>query len=422
MRRLWITAVAIAMLAVGPLPASADGPPLPDFPTGDLWSRANNVHIRYDVSGDPTIKQWWGASWIIPYGYGVAFDSDGYLYLPVAHGEARGIFVYDRDPETWARGDSWYFEPVGKAPLESEGIGDVVITGDRLIASSNTRAAVYVFDIADPFNPVFLHDIDLSELWEYGSVGDIAVDGDGDIWLAPYQALLRISVDPRGTVVNHDLYRWLPDNTGAIAVEEGTGRLFYSAVNFDYISIRDRLDPWTELARITHVCGHLTQNDVSHNHNPGQLAFDSGGDLFVGCSGYTPDGTDVVRFPRGELQGIAGSVEASSLEQDRFSGPSNGGGFLAFRPAEDAGSLLLGLVDDVEALNLDNGISNSLDAKLGNALAALDDLNENSDVSAINRLGAFVSAVEAQAGKGITASDAAILIAQAQGIIDLLSV
>ena len=54
------------------------------------------------------------------------------------------------------------------------------------------------------------------------------------------------------------------------------------------------------------------------------------------------------------------------------------------------------------------------------ALEALEDLNNNNDCSAANKLQAFINAVEAQAGKEISADDAVVLIQLAQSIIDLL--
>ena len=78
------------------------------------------------------------------------------------------------------------------------------------------------------------------------------------------------------------------------------------------------------------------------------------------------------------------------------------------------------LVADVIALNLKQGISNSLDAKLDAAVQAIDDLNQNNDVAAINSLQAFINAVEAQRGVSLTDADADALIAAAQAIIALL--
>ena len=74
-----------------------------------------------------------------------------------------------------------------------------------------------------------------------------------------------------------------------------------------------------------------------------------------------------------------------------------------------------------EDMNLQNGINNSLDAKLDAVLKALEDANENNDVAAINALNAFINAVEAQRGNKISEADADILIAAALDIISMLN-
>jgi len=78
------------------------------------------------------------------------------------------------------------------------------------------------------------------------------------------------------------------------------------------------------------------------------------------------------------------------------------------------------LVNLVETYNLQQGISNSLDAKLGAALNALGDITENNDQAAINSLQAFINAVDAQRGDKITSVQADILITMAQAIITSL--
>ena len=78
------------------------------------------------------------------------------------------------------------------------------------------------------------------------------------------------------------------------------------------------------------------------------------------------------------------------------------------------------LISDVVALNLQQGISNSLDAKLDAALQALDDVNQNNNVAAINSLQAFINFVDAQRGGQISDADADALIAATQEIITLL--
>jgi hypothetical protein len=74
----------------------------------------------------------------------------------------------------------------------------------------------------------------------------------------------------------------------------------------------------------------------------------------------------------------------------------------------------------VQTLNLSNGIANSLDAKLQNALQALDAANAGDSVSACNRLGAFLSEVRAQAGKALTTEQAQQLTALGQQAQSLL--
>ena len=68
--------------------------------------------------------------------------------------------------------------------------------------------------------------------------------------------------------------------------------------------------------------------------------------------------------------------------------------------------LLTTLATFVQTLNLSNGISNSLDAKLQNALRALHFVNAGDSPSACNRMGAFINEVKAQAGKALTAGKA----------------
>ena len=78
------------------------------------------------------------------------------------------------------------------------------------------------------------------------------------------------------------------------------------------------------------------------------------------------------------------------------------------------------LVQEVISLDLRTGISTSLDAKRDAALGALDDLNANNDVAAINSLNAFINAVSAQSGNAISVAEADALIAAANAILALL--
>ena len=83
-------------------------------------------------------------------------------------------------------------------------------------------------------------------------------------------------------------------------------------------------------------------------------------------------------------------------------------------------ALIKKLIFKVEELNLQNGINNNLDAKLQNALDALEAKNAGQRQDAINKMQAFVNAVEAQSGDKIPVEAADELIAIANYIISLL--
>ena len=82
--------------------------------------------------------------------------------------------------------------------------------------------------------------------------------------------------------------------------------------------------------------------------------------------------------------------------------------------------LLGDLVQRVISLNLQNGISNSVDAKLDSVMNAIDDSNEKNNAAAQNAMHAFMNAVEAQRGKKLTDAQATQLIGIAQAIVAAL--
>ena len=75
------------------------------------------------------------------------------------------------------------------------------------------------------------------------------------------------------------------------------------------------------------------------------------------------------------------------------------------------------LIALVESFNLQQGIANSLDQKLQNALAALEVINAGQRQDAINKMEAFINAVEAQRDKQLTGEQTDSLIALAQEIL-----
>jgi hypothetical protein len=90
-------------------------------------------------------------------------------------------------------------------------------------------------------------------------------------------------------------------------------------------------------------------------------------------------------------------------------------------PHTDPVELILDLLAEVDEINLAHGIQNALDAKLDNALDALEAENANFRQTAINKLQAFISSVEAQRGNMISDADADHLFASAMEIIDILN-
>jgi hypothetical protein len=92
------------------------------------------------------------------------------------------------------------------------------------------------------------------------------------------------------------------------------------------------------------------------------------------------------------------------------------GGFQVFL-ARSSAQAIEQVIQNVISLNLQAGIENNLDAKLDAASQALNDVNQNNNVAAINSLQAFIGAVEAQRGKLISVVDADALITVVQAII-----
>ena len=79
------------------------------------------------------------------------------------------------------------------------------------------------------------------------------------------------------------------------------------------------------------------------------------------------------------------------------------------------------LIEHIEQMNLKQGISNSLDAKLSVTLASLEALNSNKRNDAINKLEAVINETEAQREKMLTNEQADYIITEAQAIINIIT-
>jgi len=147
-------------------------------------------------------------------------------------------------------------------------------------------------------------------------------------------------------------------------------------------------------------------------------------DGFAGATGDTftiidNDGMGaVVGTFDGLAEGAALTIGAAQFEISYFGGDGND--VVLTELVSDPVDLLAGLIDLVIALNLQQGIENSLDAKLDAAVQALEDMNANNDSAACGALQAFTNAVQAQGGNQIPVDDANALIAAVQQILDAL--
>jgi len=81
---------------------------------------------------------------------------------------------------------------------------------------------------------------------------------------------------------------------------------------------------------------------------------------------------------------------------------------------------IVDLVENVESMNLQQGIDNSIDTKLENALESLDAINADQRNDAVNKLYALINSVEAQRGNKLTDEQADYLIAETLKIISLI--
>lgn len=171
--------------------------------------------------------------------------------------------------------------------------------------------------------------------------------------------------------------------------------------------------------------------------NPDGLAFDSGDNLYVADTGnnciqifnssksllatWTSFSGSVIPFLQNPT-GIAIDSDGNVYVADRKLDPPDAttDRILKFGPLCNPIGDLIDLIADVEALDLQKGIDTSLDAKLENAIASLSSVHANQRQDAVNKLEAFINAVEAQTGTHISETEATPLIDAANHIINCL--
>jgi hypothetical protein len=263
--------------------------------------------------------------------------------------------------------------------------------------------------------------------------GPYTVNEGGNISLS---GLSSVDPDPSDVLI----YEWDLDYDGITVNIDATGPTpLFDATDLDGPSSRTvalrvtddkgESDVDTAMVTIDNIAPTATFTNISDSVIEGESAtlvfsneFDpSAADTTAGFT-YSYDCTDNGTF---EASGIS---EASFDCQYPYAGTftarghieDKDGGFTPYTIAvtvQTPAQAIQDIVSTVEGFNLQQGIDNGLDAKLDVALQALDDLNQNNDVAAINGLEAFINAVEGQRGKKLTDAQADELIEMAQAVI-----
>ncbi len=113
----------------------------------------------------------------------------------------------------------------------------------------------------------------------------------------------------------------------------------------------------------------------------------------------------------------AGSYTVTLMVTDDVGATGTDTAVITVKTVSDAIGSLSGVV---ASFNLRQGIANSLDAKLENAMDAYQAANAGNRQDVVNKLMAFINAVEAQRGKELTSVQADQLIAEANRILSVL--
>jgi sugar lactone lactonase YvrE len=311
-------------------------------------------------------------------------------------------------------------------------------TGDIYIADTNNHRIRRV----DPFGIIET----VAGNGSFGSTGDggpaieaslaspraVAVDTDGNLFIADRFNLRK--VDTSGIITAFP-FTGAFFNARGLAIDE-TGNL--------YVSVGHRVRKVDPSGLITTVAGNGSDGfsgdggpATSASLNaPSGLAIDAAGNLYIadkwnhrirkvdisgiittvagdGTRGFGGDGGPAIDAYLNSPVGVAvdadGNLYIADLNNSRIRK-------VVFTPE----GMIENLEDTVINLGLQEGIENSLLAKLDTALQTLADGNENNDVAVVNALEAFINAVEAQRGKKIDEPAADQLIAVAEMIVNLL--
>lgn len=208
-------------------------------------------------------------------------------------------------------------------------VGDVALTvavrPGQAFACNPVRtpaARLFVFDTRDLELPTLSAIVNIP--FTDRECRGIEFDDDGYLWVTSKARLIKLGLDLAGNPVTSEFFPTF-GNPGDVAFQPETGRIFYTAVNKNFIEVLEPFSQLSTIATITNICDNAILS-------PGQLAFSHSGSLFVGCHNLSGAMTDIVAFPATDLASIIGPVDVSMLSAVRFvSLELNGSGTLAVK-------------------------------------------------------------------------------------------
>jgi hypothetical protein len=260
----------------------------------------------------------------VAFGEGLAFDLDNNLFVPAGG----GLRVYGPD-----------YQLLGAVTVTDPQIGadlrpyDIALRNAQQAfscnADFNTPARLLAWDIANLADPRFIQVVYVDGLACRG----IAFDGSGNLWVASYHQLTRLTLDTSGNVVASQAYP-MDINPLLLAFQPGMARLAITSFGFNVVAIRSASDPAVSDVTLTNVCDEATWNAVD-------VTFNARGDLFVSCSNFEDSSnTDVVGVSSEILATLSGSVDLDAVANVKIAlsthGLGNTAGFIAFRHATKA--------------------------------------------------------------------------------------
>lgn len=336
-------------------------------------------------------------------GEGIDLDGAGNLYVGI-----QGLAIFDAN-----------FNLIGQTlvndPISNRSLSVAVRPGQvfacnpvRLFPPDLPFARLFVFNTQDLQNPTLTRIVNIPFTDKFGGSECRAVkfDEEGHLWVTAHAALIKLTLDPAGNLIGEEEFSTAGIATAVgIAFEPGTGRIFHTAVNSNFVRAVEPTNPNQEIARIINVCDNEILSTLT-------MDFSNSGDLFVSCANVLGATTDIVAFPAAALANINGIVDASALMPVKVALPDRlGGGFLVVKEIT-----ITGLIEAVVNLNLDQGAEKSLVGKLNVALQALESGNT---AATKGMLTAFINEVNALIANGtLTVDEGQSLIDAANAIID----